>query len=330
MTLLAMCKKVETSENELNNSEFCQVETIAVSDIKAHSALCSGRVQYKGQNVKKYGICFSINTQPTVNHNIAEIEALDSIGVFVSRLEGLEAQTEYYVRAFAVNETDTIYGVEKQFCTLSDSIIQYGDGVTDIDGNHYVSVIIGQQEWMASNLRSVHYNDGTSIPLVTESVDWKKLTTPAYCWYDNDSIKYSLKFGALYNWFTVATEKLCPAGWHVPSDEEWAILVQYAGGDTIAGRKLKSTTDWYEEGNGTNDYGFSMLPCGYRYDYDGLFHDQGKNAYGWSSTSKSASHAWYRYMRYSMDDVYQYSDRKGDGYGVRCIKDENSTKNKVY
>ena len=97
--------------------------------------------------------------------------------------------------------------------------------VTDFDGNVYDTITIGTQVWMVENLRTIHYNNGTYIPNVTDST-WQKLSTGAYCWYNNNVI-FKDTYGALYNWYAVNTGKLCPTGWHVPTDDEWTTLTTY-------------------------------------------------------------------------------------------------------
>ena len=126
-------------------------------------------------------------------------------------------------------------------------LAQLGVVVQDIDGNNYLTVTIGTQIWMAENLRTTKYNDGTAIPLVTDNTTWANLTTPAYCWYNNDAKTNGSTYGALYNWYSVNTKKLCPTGWHVPNDTEWTTLTTYLGGTAVAGGKLKETgtAHWY-------------------------------------------------------------------------------------
>ena len=113
--------------------------------------------------------------------------------------------------------------------------------VKDIDGNEYSTVVIGEQEWMAENLKTTRFNDGTRMPLVPDELKWNRTFSPAYTWYNNDKDKYKDAYGALYNWYAVNTEKLCPQGWHVPTEAEWSELTEYLTGKTIAGGKLKST-----------------------------------------------------------------------------------------
>ena len=137
----------------------------------------------------------------------------------------------------------------------------------DIEGNVYPAVIIGTQVWMAENLKTTKYNDGMAIPLVSDNNAWEALKTPGYCWYNNDAAANKNRFGALYNWYTVNTKKLCPAGWHVPNDKEWTTLRTYLGGEEIAGGKLKETgtTHWTSPNtDATNQTGFTALPGGGR------------------------------------------------------------------
>jgi uncharacterized protein (TIGR02145 family) len=112
--------------------------------------------------------------------------------------------------------------------------------VKDIDGNEYPTVTIGSQIWMAENLKTSRLNDGTSIPLISSGEQWAGMHTPAYTWYDNNE-DYKGIYGALYNWYAVGTENLCPSGWHIPGESEWSELTAFLGGETLAGGKMKST-----------------------------------------------------------------------------------------
>ena len=138
--------------------------------------------------------------------------------------------------------------------------------VTDVDGNVYNTVTIGTQCWLQENLKTTKYKDGTSIPLVTDNSAWGSLSTPGYCWYNNDDT-YKNTYGALYNYYTVLTNNLCPSGWHVATEREWSTLVTYLGGASIAGGKLKEsgTTHWVTPNTGANnETGFIALPGGRR------------------------------------------------------------------
>jgi uncharacterized protein (TIGR02145 family) len=204
-----------------------------------------------------------------------------------------------------------------------------GTTVTDINGNVYNTVTIGTQTWMAENLKTTKYNDGTAIPNVTDGTAWAALTTPSYCWYNNDATTYKATYGALYNWYTVNStsnggKNVCPTSWHVPSDDEWTTLTTYLGGESIAGGKLKETgnTHWIASNTeSTNETGFTALPGGYRY-YGGTYNDFGIYGYWWSSTEYSTSDAWYRSMNYFNANVYRNFSNKLLGYSVRCVRDQ--------
>jgi uncharacterized protein (TIGR02145 family) len=200
----------------------------------------------------------------------------------------------------------------------------------DNDGNVYKFVTIGAQVWMMENLKTTKYNDGIAIPLVKDDKTWEALTTPAYCWYKNDAASNKNAYGALYNWYAVSTNKLCPRGWHVPTDAEWTILTIYLGGEGAAGGKLKEkgTNRWESPNSGaTNESGFTALPGGSR-NYAGAFDYSGSNGLffrsngcWWSSTELYTFNAYYRRMYNSLSVVYRSLSVKQSGYSVRCLKD---------
>ena len=195
--------------------------------------------------------------------------------------------------------------------------------ITDADGNVYTSVIIGTQEWMTENLRTTKYSDGTTIPNVTGNTEWSSLSTGAWCNYDNSSSN-DATYGKLYNWYAVNTNKLCPTGWHVPTDSEWTVLTDYLAADGhigAEGNALKATSGWNSGGNGTDDYGFLGLPGGNRYNYNGNFSSIGFNGYWWSSSQGSTSNAWYRNLSSYYVVVVRSSTNKKIGFSVRCLWD---------
>jgi len=199
--------------------------------------------------------------------------------------------------------------------------IEYGT-VTDIDGNVYRTVIIGNQEWMAENLKTTRYNDGQPIPNITGDSEWYNLRTPGYCWYNND-ISNKETYGALYNWFAVNTGRLAPAGWHVPNREEWSTLINYLGGENIAGGKLKETGDahWLSPNTGaTNETGFTARGAGVR---DITFMLIREANYIWSSYSDPADNSGafqvHLYCGYPWANLY--SMQKYSGFTVRCVRD---------
>jgi len=194
--------------------------------------------------------------------------------------------------------------------------------VEDVDGNVYNTVIIGTQTWMAENLQTTKYNDGTAILLVSDGTAWNYIKTSGYCLYNNFA-GYKNSFGTLYNWYTVNTGKLCPIGWHVPDDSEWTDLITFLKGDSVAGGKLKETgtIHWRSPNTGaTNESGFAALPGGTRYSH-GSFYHTGYYGYWWSATKYKELHAWYRSLSFETCHIERHYKSKTVGFSVRCIKD---------
>ena len=183
---------------------------------------------------------------------------------------------------------------------------------------------IGKQIWCVKNLDVANFRNGDSIPEAKTDKDWVKAgkkKQPAWCYYDNDS-KNGKKYGKLYNWYAVNDPRgLAPKGYHIPSDEEWTILTDYLGGELKAGKKMKSSFGWDENGNGTNSSGFAGLPGGYRFNV-GTFNDIGCYGYWWSSTEDDTNYAWYRLLNYDNGNVFRdLLYNKGVGFSVRCLRD---------
>ncbi len=196
--------------------------------------------------------------------------------------------------------------------------------VTDIDGNIYQTIKIGNQWWMAENLKVTHYRNGEAIPNITDGGTWASINTGAYSNYLND-INTGAIYGRLYNWFAVGDSRnIAPTGWHVASDAEWQTLVDYLGGDADAGGKLKEigTVHWSSPNSGaTNESGFTALPGGSRHYGVGSFFGIGLYAYFWSATVQSDG-AWYLSLYYNLLSVGHGSMYKQYGCSVRCVKDE--------
>jgi len=194
--------------------------------------------------------------------------------------------------------------------------------VTDIDGNLYYTIIIGDQEWMMENLRVTRYRNGATIPNVTDNTEWSALTTGAYRHYDNNSSNGDT-YGVLYNWYSIShNTTIAPEGWHVPTNDEWQVLIDYLGGDAIAGGKMKETgtTHWVAPNTGaTNESGFTALPGGYCGPY-GDFSSMGWGGYFWSATEHVSTNA-YDCRLYALDsEVSQSYFYKRAGYAVRCLR----------
>ncbi len=204
-------------------------------------------------------------------------------------------------------------------------ILSDGGFVDSRDGYKYAVVLIGDQLWMAENLRATKFNDGTEIPLIENIIQWSTTNTPGYCWYANDFETYGSVYGALYNWYAVKTGKLNPVGWHVPSDAEWTILIDFLGGEEVAGGKLKEagTTHWLSPNDGaTNESGFTALPGDARY-YMREYYFIGSHAHWWTSSEDYADSdkAWLRWLVYDSYYALRMSANKHYGLSLRCIKD---------
>lgn len=210
--------------------------------------------------------------------------------------------------------------------TIPESTIDHGTSVTDIEDNTYQTVVIGTQTWMAENLKTTTLNDGTDIQNITDNEEWLSTEDAAYCWYNNDEARYKDQYGGIYNGYAVRTGKLCPSGWHVPTKEDWEILVSFLGGDNIAGKKLKSTSGWYDDHNGTDIYGFNALPGVIRPDIiPGDFKGgDGKGVTWWTSTKPTIGPQfnWISNISHNHDIVAYTYYAITSGYPVRCIKDQ--------
>lgn len=182
------------------------------------------------------------------------------------------------------------------------------------------TVTIGTQVWTSNNFNVSTYRNGDVIPQVQDAKAWATLSTGAWCYYNNDASN-GTKYGKLYNWYAVNDPRgLAPKGFHIPSDAEWTILSDYLGGKEIAGKKMKSTSGWYKDGNGTNSSGFSGLPGGNR-NSSGPFDNVGDGGNWWSSTEYSTNSASSRDLDYDDGVVYRYLNFKKHGFSVRCLRD---------
>jgi uncharacterized protein (TIGR02145 family) len=234
------------------------------------------------------------------------------------------------------------FSCDKKNPTKSDDSSNVTDTVTDIDGNVYQTVQIGNQIWMAENLQVTHYRNGDAIPKGITNVAWYG-DTGAYCYYGNNASNW-FDYGLLYNWYAINDSRcIAPAGWHVPTDEEWKECEMFLGMSqseaddtgyrgTDEGGKLKSTGIleedtglWRSPNTGaTNESGFSALPGGMR-DFDGSFGAINRIAGFWSSTEINSGHAWGREMRADRSDIYRpegvNKSIKKCGHSVRCVRD---------
>jgi uncharacterized protein (TIGR02145 family) len=292
------------------------VSTTTVTSIGQTAVTSGGNVTSDGgASVTVRGVCWNTSSNPVSSGS----HTMDGsgTGTFVSSLTGLTANTLYYVRAYATNSAGTAYGNEFNFTTYKT------DAITDNDGNYYNIVTIGTQTWIVGNLKTTKYRDGTSIPLVTDNTAWSILTTPGFCWYNNNESTYKATYGALYNWYTTSTGNLCPTGWHVPTDAEWTTLTTYLGGESVASGKLKETgtTHWTSPNSGaTNETGFTALPGGFR-SSNGTFNNFGTWGLWWSASEAVAPNAWNRSLSYNDGSVHRVTNDEKNGFSVRCLRD---------
>jgi len=193
--------------------------------------------------------------------------------------------------------------------------------VTDIDGYIYEAVGIGDQIWMAENLKVTHYNNGDDILTGYTDGEWHQLQAGAYAVYDDDPSN-SDTYGKLYNWHAVDDDRgVCPEGWHVPSYEEWTILTDYLGGTSVAGGKMKEAgfDHWNSPNTGaTNESGFTGLAAGYRNGSSGHYSAMLIHGYFWSFFENSGN-STYSYLSFN-DSYLTWDDNNNEhGFSIRCV-----------
>lgn len=254
-----LSSKLNVHKNTGNNSTL--VTTFSATGITSVSAIVGGSVSTNGNgNGIAKGVCYNTSPGPTTVNST--VSGGSGSGIFACSLSGLIPNTVYYARAYAIKNSETYYGNEVSFTTSPAS-----GTVTDIDGNVYNIISIGTQTWMLENLRTTHYRDGSPIPNVTDNTEWAGLFSGAYCDYNN-APSNSVVYGKLYNLYTADDPRnIAPEGWHVPTISEWNVLINFLGGSTIAGGKLKEAglAHWLSPNTGAdNSSGFTALPGGIR------------------------------------------------------------------
>ena len=259
-----------------------------------------------------------IGTSQNPDKTGTQFQIATDIGAFLGQVTGLTPNVQYYVRAYAKNTKGEGLGEEISFTTP--------EKVSDIEDNLYNTVKIGGQMWMAENLRTTTYNNGEVIgATASPGLDISAETTPKYQWAYDGSVGNIDSYGRLYTWFTVTdSRKVCPAGWHVPSDAEWTSLETVLGGFTIAGSKLKEigNSHWIAPYNldATNESCFRALPGGYR-NMTGGFSYLENNGYWWSSSEADLLNSWIRSLSVQSGQALRSDYIKKHGLAVRCIKD---------
>ena len=334
---LVFASSCSKDDDDDNAGSITVLSTTEVTDIAQTTAKSGGNIISDGGNtVTARGVCWSTNENPTIEDNITE-DGTDA-GSFTSSITNLEPNTTYHVRAYATNRAGTGYGSAMSFTTQERSTVSI---FTDPrDGNAYQTVTIGTQVWMAENLRY--------LPSVVGP--WRgSITAPYYYVYDYDGTdvnaakgtsNYST-YGVLYNW--IAAVNACPAGWHLPSNDELTEMENYladngynydgttgGGRDKIA-KAMAATSGWNSNSNngavGNTDYaeyrnksGFTALPGGYVYS-GGSFDGIGHYGFWWSSTESNASSSWAHYLSNASGSVGSFYYGKYGGHSVRCLRD---------
>ena len=185
------------------------------------------------------------------------------------------------------------------------------------------TVTIGTQTWTTKNLDVATFRNGDAIPQAKTNEEWSAAginKQPAWCYYENDP-KNGTKYGKLYNWYAVNDARgLAPAGYHIPTDEEWTVLSTFLGGEDAAGKKMKRNSGWLANGNGTNSSGFSGLPGGFR-NYGGGFFNVDDRGDWWSASEVNGSYAWNRRLSSYYSSLHRDNDgNKYYGFSVRCVR----------
>lgn len=279
------------------------------------SIILSGRIVELVENEKylDYGFCFSSVTYPTIRNNRVS-KGIPILGEFTDTIEGLNPGKYYNYRVYCISAKDTLYGEIKTIKTLENGP---AGKITDVDGNVYNVVSIGGVLWMKENLRTTKLNDGTEIPLETSDSIWYYSTAPAYCWPNND-IANLPSYGALYNYYAVLTNKLCPTGWHVARQEEFLSLPGLYENPLV----LRSTWGWTDGYVGTDNYGFSAMPAGVR---SGSYSGFGRYCFFWIPDYPNFVHR--RGLVFSiyknMAGILGSGESMSSGLSVRCVKDQN-------
>jgi uncharacterized protein (TIGR02145 family) len=311
-----------------NNVVAADVLTTEISSITTTTAVSGGNIVSGGGGiVTARGICWNTSSNPTISNSHTVNGS--GLGTFSANLINLVPGTIYYVRAYATTSGGTTYGNEVVFTTNELSVLI---DLSDLDNNVYYTVIINNQEWIVSNLKTTKYADGVSIPYIEMGTEFSADRSGAYCWPNNDIDNREL-YGAIYNWYAVNNARglvyfkrngVHETGWRVATKTDWENLATYLGGNSVTGGKLKEngTEHWASPNIGaTNETGFTAIPAGVR-DYVGNFNFLSKTiAAFWTATQYDTSQAVMRVMYNTIASLGVNNYDKRNGMSVKCVRD---------
>lgn len=306
-----------------NNHENPVITTLPVSNVTTHSALAGADISNpESELIIEKGICWGLFETPNLsdlNYNYSTNE--DLLDVFKIKIENLRANTTYYYRAYYTTENDTIYGIQLEFVTpdyiIFNPDITYGT-VVDVDGNEYKTVTIGNQTWMAENLKTTCFRNGDKIQNLSNENYWSGLNdgseTPSYCLYRDDD-SYNEVYGLYYNWSVVTDERnIAPEGWRVPNKEDWDQLINFSAYSL----REETSAHWsYNSEKSTNSTGFSAIAGGKRH---GDFAGVGNYAHFFSTSTNENNFPISVYIGREISYLNQW-ENSFRGYNIRCIKE---------
>ena len=291
------------------------LSTNPISSKTINSIQCGGNISSDGGDmIVARGVCWGENPEPLITDN--KTDDGQSSGQFTSYVTNLKSNAKYYIRAYATNSVGTTYGDIQSF-TLWLNV--QDEPINDIDGNKYNTIRIGDQIWMQENLRVTKFQNGTSLKPLSYPGNWTDINSSGYYTIvDNPS------FGYIYNGFVIIdNQNICPPGWHVPTISEWNTLIDYLGGSSIAGGKMKESSDlyWISPNIGAkNISGFTALPNGY-VGTGGDPHEKLEEACFMVATFDSSGNPGFIGIHYNNSSAFfNQNSSKATGASIRCIK----------
>lgn len=290
--------------NPINNKKFNSIES-------------GGNITSDGGDIiVARGVCWGEDPEPSVAGN----KTIDgqAAGEFVSSVTQLKSNTKYYIRAYATNNAGTTYGDVKSF-TLWLNVPD--EPIKDVDGNTYPTIRIGDQIWMQENLKVTRFQNGTSLKQLKYHSDWTEKSSSGY--YTNVE---TASFGYIYNGYSIIeNQNICPSGWHVPTESEWRTLINYLGGASVAGGKMKEASDkfWIQPNSGAdNSSGFTALPNGY-VGADGDSHDKFQDACFMAATFDYYGNPAFATIENNFSSAFfTQTSAKVSGASIRCVKNQ--------